>query len=212
MIFIHIPKCGGTAFRSAVQKSLGLPAWLNVWPSPSNTYAYHPMGKPVIMGGHIPFGFFSQIMPDAKHAVILRHPVARIVSYYNFAKRSGNRMTYEANKLSMSAFVESSCDPDLDNGMVRMLTGVHPYAKVTEKNLAEAIHNLDDCICGDTDNMQSFVDAVSMQIGHRINTPDKVNVNQDKEEATKADVKAIVEANRYDMELWDYYTEGRDNG
>lgn len=205
MIFIHIPKCGGSAFRDAIQRSCGPHSWLNVWPSLAAT-SLHPMAMPLVIGGHIPYGYFSGAMGEQKHAVLLRDPVERINSYYHFAKRTANRLTYAASNLCIWDFCNRTEEPDLDDGMVRQLAGVSPYADyVTDEHLELAKANLDKCIAGDTKHMAEFIAKVANHLKVAIKPAARVNVTREKGKLDRHAREVIEESQTYDVALWEYY-------
>ncbi|MBI1247106.1 hypothetical protein GC197_04585 [bacterium] len=170
LLFLHIPKCGGTTFGSWLYEAAGKssPVAIDKWYN--HGVLYHPAGfadeglakdDDVIKNaladpnlravtGHFDFGFHRQLRQEFGYATILRDPLARVRSLFNFQKFNQDKWgsLSEATidrESSIIDFVQQPPYPEIDNGMVRRLSGIgreREIGKCDEAMLDSAVNNL----------------------------------------------------------------------
>jgi sulfotransferase famil protein len=121
IVSIHIPKCGGTAFKSNLTK--------NIKNSNVNCYKGNFLHKDKnydCYHGHLGFVNAKKKLPDYKFITWVRDPIKRSISYYNYAKYTRkdnfskkfkkNNPTYiDFMKSSNSDFIISEIDSYITN-------------------------------------------------------------------------------------------------
>ena len=156
VVYIHIPKAGGTTLAHWLYEQLRSPAregceskeedgWL------SSGVFYYPSGyvrgpyshdvdrirrvlsrsdlKAVL--GHCQFGIHEQLARPANYITMLRHPVERVKSLYHFEKlvegKYGEHQGINMpGETTLESFVESPPFEDVDNGQTRRISGLRP--------------------------------------------------------------------------------------
>lgn len=100
MIFIHLPKTAGTAFRSALCAAYGDS---NVSPSFGESIlddkAAELLSQYRIISGHISISDIDRYFPDRKLLTILREPIDRSLSWYFYA----NSQTVKVEHIDVQA-------------------------------------------------------------------------------------------------------------
>ena len=101
-----------------------------------------------LLCGHMPFGLHKYLPCPADYITILRDPVDRVVSHYFYSRRKTTHYLHEQvekGKLSLGEYISQQVATELDNGQVRLLSGVEksvPFGKVTREMLEQAKENL----------------------------------------------------------------------
>jgi hypothetical protein len=156
LIFMHIPKTGGTALRQFIDFAFAKWPILNIYDdypgikvSELNQLDSQFLASREILFGHFPYNFNEFFTKKSKYFVILRPPRELINSYINFTTN------YDINLL--------------DNPLVRYVSGAYgkvAYGELTEAHLERAIENIDaHCYVIQTDKLQSFADEISDLFG-----------------------------------------------
>ncbi|BCS31454.1 hypothetical protein TBR22_A06550 [Luteitalea sp. TBR-22] len=155
VLFMHIPKAAGTTFAEFIHAhcgdtSLGADELLRdgvlflpygfrkpedlVVPS----YARSLLARPDLRAvcGHFWFGLHEHVSRPSTYVTVIRDPVDRVVSLYNFLRIDG--------EMSLDAFAASPAYREVDNDQVRRLAGVEPrYGECTEQMLDAACAHLE---------------------------------------------------------------------
>jgi hypothetical protein len=155
ILYIHIPKAGGTTLADLIYGQLRASArdsgeseedgWLNSkvfhYPSGYVRGPYrHDMDrirrvlprhdlKAVL--GHFLFGIHQSLTRPASYVTMLRHPVQRALSLYHFEKIvEANFGDHQGIRMpadtTLEAFMEEPPFKDVDNGQVRRISGCWP--------------------------------------------------------------------------------------
>ena len=162
VFFLHIPKTAGSTLRSLLQlqyknsnalflKGSDPVQSLNDWMD-NNTLEHIDL-----LFGHVDFGIHKNFSKDFNYATMIRHPLNRVISHYNYVKRESSHYLHRKvidNNLSLKQFVENGYSLELNNGMVRILIGAGgshkneyskyniPYGKCENWMLQEAKENI----------------------------------------------------------------------
>ena len=98
LISVHVPKCAGTAFRTALRRAYGesaihldyadrpLDPAAPMHLDPDGFFARRPAlpADARVVHGHFHAGKYRHLGPSCPRIAILRHPVSRTVSHYGF--------------------------------------------------------------------------------------------------------------------------------
>lgn len=130
LIFTHVPKAGGTTLEYLIAKNY-IPARLLHINAPAlhkNPSAPFKKGRSrdVIMGHHkLNHVVYQLVNQPFVHLTIVREPVSRIVSYYNYLHTTPNHHLHkQATTLPIEEFVEADNMVELQNGQTLRLAGV----------------------------------------------------------------------------------------
>ncbi len=142
LCFSHVPKTGGTSLESILAKNFLLSETLHINAPDLNK---HPeaiklkKNDPKLICGHHPIhGLLYQLLPEQPlfHVTQLRHPVDRVLSYYNYVLgKSDHPMHIHAKDKSLSEFLQSEPSPELSNGQAKRFSGYLHCTAVVEDNV-----------------------------------------------------------------------------
>jgi len=129
LIFLHIPKAAGSTFDNVIPKNYDINGVIHI-----NTPQFYMNPGALLKEGSFPraamghFKFNQYVYQMVKdpfiHVTILREPVARLISFYNFllaAPRHGRHK--RAATMSFEDFVESKTNHECHNGQALRITG-----------------------------------------------------------------------------------------
>jgi len=147
LIFLHIPKNGGTTFNSILNKNF------------KKKHTYHFKGHEdavrfknmtdlernafQLLTGHIMFGKHSLLQGDSNYVTFLRKPVDRMISFYYFAKSNDWHRCYNDihNKnLNLYDFAKTNTREDINNAQIRLISGIND---TPELMLEKALSNIE---------------------------------------------------------------------
>ena len=176
-VYLHVPKCGGTTLSQLLEcgaqyQARGYrryvirdfspgafirPGWTGAWQEIQRKLGE---GQPVpdTITGHFPFGVHDLISRECRYITLLRDPVRREVSVFNYMYQKGFiRGNLELEKIIQDRMV-------LDNPQVRMLAGIDAmYGICTEETYQHAIKNLDNLfdLVGTVEESADFIRALA---------------------------------------------------
>lgn len=195
LIFMHIPKTGGTTLRRIIDKQY----------KPNEIYRTYknvvkPQGKMTdqnirCIQGHDYFGIHKQINKPYKYVTMLRDPVERVISNYYYSRQ------FIENCPSFEEFIKQN-----RNMQTLFATGEHPA------NLEEAKRNLSTfAVVGITEIFFKSVYLIGKECGwENISYYKKLNVNDNRpkrNEVPKKILNLIIEMNQLDIELYNWAKE-----
>jgi hypothetical protein len=159
VIFLHIPKAAGLTLYKVLDREYGR----------SRVYSFRGgrqrLQKAIdgfralpaarrdeydLLRGHLPFGVHEWISRPATYFTLLREPVERVVSHYNYVKRTPQHALYRQvtkEKMTLADYVSSGINYELDNGQVRLISGVDdnvPFGGCSSDLLRQAHRHLAD--------------------------------------------------------------------
>lgn len=152
IVFLHIAKAGGTTLRRVFKQMY----------SESEIYEIVSRGKMTrqniekfinipekdkvnikLLMGHYSYGIHQYLSPKAKYVSMLRHPVKRVVSGYNYAKSNPNHFLYQKTKsITISDFLQLPEVREDRNRMVQRIAGVE-WNELNDDAFAVAKNNIE---------------------------------------------------------------------
>ncbi len=171
--------------------------------------------------GHVPFGVGQWLRGPVQYISMLREPVARAISDYNYAvSNPGHNLHREVNEkeISLLQYVEMRAKSGLANLYTRMLSGCVNWENLalsgalSGDSLESAKANVRKCAAvGITERFDESILLFKRRLGWsscyyiRENVTPSIRVNRDQ---INSDVeKAIKEYYRLDIELYKYCLE-----
>ncbi|WP_338554362.1 sulfotransferase family 2 domain-containing protein [Paenibacillus sp. KS-LC4] len=123
LLYIHIPKTGGTSFTQAINEHC-----------PNAVYYFQVADKPDLLrqalqqadalSGHLPFGLHKATSRPCQYVTMLRDPVEQIASFFYFKYKNKNYLDYYNPYLTFEEFLNNPrFDPEYVNLQTRFLSG-----------------------------------------------------------------------------------------
>ena len=126
-LFIHIPKTAGSTLMSLVWRQYKKENILHIESRFDNCLLEIPedeRGAFAFIGGHMCYGIHEMIPNNTSYFTILREPVKRVISYYNYIQsQEGDRFHTLAVDMEPEEFFQNSELLEINNGQVRRLFG-----------------------------------------------------------------------------------------
>lgn len=224
IIFLHIPKAGGTTIHSIINRCYSPKEIHNIIIQKGRLTIQEFIELDVeakneinILKGHLVFGLHESFPNprDVKYITYLRNPVDRIISQFKYIHKMPNHYLYEKVKssgISAVDFALSDWSIELDNGQVRLISGFNPVELnvIRNEHLEIARSNLKSHFIF-TGILENFDDSLLL-MKEKLNWESlpyyrKLNVTEEKIILSDKDRKAIEERNKYDMELYRFAKE-----
>jgi galactose-3-O-sulfotransferase len=120
LIYVHLPRTGGTALKRDILFPNFPRRWCEVNYSPDlmplggaqDLLSWPPArrNKVRVVAGHMPFGLGEQLEGSSDYITILRDPILRVVSGYHFCRNNPDNPAHlSARELPLAEFVRQGC-------------------------------------------------------------------------------------------------------
>lgn len=231
LIYLHVPKCGGTTLHAILRKSFAEPRrfYVNgsdIASSREELAALSPERRSRIdlLHGHLSYGWHEILPREAVYFTLIREPVARVVSHYNYVRFRSDRDHYlreavEREDMSIAEYVQSGVCDEVNNGQVRLLAGVEdivqapygvsklPYGTNDPALLERALHNVEKhfAVVGLQERFDESLLLLKARLGLRDITYRARNVGRHrykKHRPTAEEIEVIKEYNELDLALY----------
>ncbi len=232
LVFIHMPKAAGSTLQRIIERQYGGQNIFNIDGNDVSTVQVSidhlrslsgtEREKVLCLKGHVPFGIGQWLKNPVKYISMLREPVARIVSDYNYAASTPEHILYKRvneENMSLIQFAEMRAQSGLANLYTRLLSGCVNWdnialskALLSQTELESAKENVRKCAAiGITEHFDESILIFKKALGWSSCGYIRENVTREERVSRRAinsDVeKAIEEYNRLDMELYKYCRE-----
>ncbi len=167
LIFLHLPKTGGTSLRATMRKAIGSGRMLRLKNhdlSPLLSIEPGARAEIAMVEGHMLYGVHEHIARPCVYITMLREPVARLRSWHRYVMATPHHRFHSlvaGERLSLAACIERGLSTELDNHMTRILGAVcraeTPFGAVTRGMFETACRNLERIeFVGTTERMDEF--------------------------------------------------------
>jgi Sulfotransferase family len=234
--FMHLPKTGGISVRGVITSHL--PS-LRIAPSPKlGIWELTPdhIGRYDLYSGHFEYRFFDKIGNQVLKLTMLRHPLRRMVSLYDywrgFTDGAISAITEEipdngplfASSVDFYEFIRNPTPfvrTHVENGLTRQLLGKSYNA--SPSNYSAMVHEAKRRLCtfdwiGITERFDASIQELAKRVGFtlsfdipRINSsyivpPDGLRRVVAPTRPTKTSIDLVRETNSIDIELYDRFS------
>jgi hypothetical protein len=169
-----------------------------------------------VLFGHICHGWHRQLQVDAQYTTVLREPLARIASLYDYIRINDTHYLHRlAKSMSFVEFVVSGATETVDNAMVRQLCGMDtftkgqahdmriPFGEVTEEHLKAAKETIRSApVVGVMDRYQQYQDKLADYMNWPREPMQRANVGYRR--TNPSDWRVVKDYLELDYELYEY--------
>jgi hypothetical protein len=219
VIFLHIPRTGGTTFEKIPNRNYGrnqtltfnganhrqeIEKFARLSESQRAQYKF--------IRGHLYFGFHRFLPGPWTYVAFLREPIARALSFYSYARTHSDHYLYRLlteERLSLKELLERETTHELSNLQTRMIGGASndPNCLIDRTVLETAKENLrrSFCFVGLTEEFTASMMLLARTLGWRLPVHVKRNANRKTNDAAIRDAQTYAllrEANVVDLELY----------
>ena len=219
-IFIHIPKTAGTTLHGLIWRhypsdTVYTVDWVAHTLNDLAALDADQKSRIRIVTGHIDFGVHALLPGPHTYFTIVREPTDLVISYYYYICRASDHPHHHLATqpgMNLEKFMASKIDASLYNMQTRMLAGKHfalPPGECSPELLEIAKQNLHDhfSVVGLAEEFDTTVLLLRRAFHWRNLFYARMNVTSRRparEDLSPHVRDAIVEANRFDSELYDY--------
>lgn len=219
IIFLHLPKAGGTTLRHIFYRQYshlkeGEIYTINRTKETPEFYGLSDADrrKIKVLVGHFPFGLHKHLHGDFKYVTFLRHPVERTISAYSFNKEKKDGDVYviiNEKEYSLEAYLDDRVEPWMFNAMTKHLAGVDLdefKAPATDDLYQKALRNLDKhfSFVGFTEHFDESIMELKRLLNWSMPLYKKKNITKQKARGIEPHVvEKIKTTNHYDLQLYE---------
>jgi hypothetical protein len=220
LIFLHIPKAGGSSLQDYILshypggKFYRFTGDTQQW----NEFPNLPEARRAsfdALVGHVHFGLHRHLPEPATYLTMLRDPVDRMVSHFYYVLSDPAHYLHKRIReggYTLYEFAATRVSHELDNDQVRWLTEAHHFEveRVDRALLEQAKWNLEHGIAafGLMERFEQSLRCFEAAFGwEKRPLIEKKNVNRERPPLAEIDpaaIQAIREANKFDVELYEF--------
>jgi hypothetical protein len=219
LIYLHLPKCGGTTLNRLIEWEYPPSRIYSVDPSFFRWSYYRLLRWPPrrlarleVIKGHMPFGIHRRLAGPAKYITVLREPVERVISEYYFALHYRLHPQHKRMQhLSLEDYASTTPHHNLQCKLLAGLPGPRDFlaGDCTEETLAVAKANLAAhfTLAGLTERFDETLALLKVLFGWKLNHYASFNVTRirpRKEAVPAATQRLIAERNRFDVAIYEH--------
>jgi hypothetical protein len=228
LIFLHIPKTGGTTLNYILEQHYSREESFATFPS-----RLHPNGsiegfkslpdaektRIKVLYGHMGFGLHDYFARPAVYVTVLRDPIERVLSQFYHDQREPLSPFYsyiQSGEMDLEGYARHyALVAEMDNLQTRMLAGnwnLRGYGECTVDMLATAKRHLrmQFAVVGITERFDEFYLMLCRRLGWPAALYKKHQVTRKRprqDELDRKTLELIRDYNRFDIQLYQYASE-----
>jgi Sulfotransferase family len=221
VIFLHLPKCGGTTLNRIIEWEYPPSRIFSVDPSFFRWSYYRMTRWPAsrlarmrVFKGHMPFGLHERLPRPAVYITVLRDPIDRAVSEYYYARSRRIHPQHQMmKKLTIEEYIQTTPHTNVQTKLIAGEYSEYDFlaGECTERTLQKARNNLDRhfAIVGVTERFEETLALTKLILGWRVLRYANFNVTRARpaKQRISPEVQALIaQRYRFDMELYNYAT------
>lgn len=227
LIFLHIPKSGGTTLHGIIESQYPSQAILTIDGAHVQASIAEFKALPEaerarlqVLKGHMPFGLHEWLPQSSTYITLLRNPVERAISHYYHIVRTPHHTHHAAvagTGMDLATFVREGVSRIIDNGQVRLLAAREemPYGQCSASMLEQAKSNVERYfrVVGFTERFDETLVLLNQEFGWGVNYYHRRNVGKNRPQTASVPdetLRLIAELNEYDLQLYRFATERMD--
>ncbi len=221
LIYLHIPKTGGTTLTIMISQQYRLRQIHTAYVARPDQVVedFHrksrvPLDNIKVFRGHMLFGLHQLLSVPCTYLTILRNPIERVISLYHWIL-SGDPDHYLhgevlSKKIGLKEFIAQGLTKEMDNSQTRFISGITaPFGRLPAEALEVAKDNLRDhfALAGLTEQFDEMMVILQKTFGWKQPFYRKVRVAQnrpDAEDISEETMDVIKEYNQLDFALYEY--------
>jgi Galactose-3-O-sulfotransferase len=221
IIFIHLPKCGGTTFNRIIEWEYPPLRVFSIDPS-FFRWSYHRLqqwparrlARIQVFKGHMPFGLHELLPQPATYITVLRDPIDRAVSEYYYAL---TRVVHPQHKmmkrLTLEEYILQTRHANIQTKLIAGIDRSYDFlaGECNSETLTRAKDNLASHfrLVGLTDRFEECLALAKVFFGWRVRRYASFNVTRAHPDRNviSPDVRGLIaQRYEYDVELYAYAT------
>jgi len=219
IIFVHLPKCGGTTLNRIMEWEY--PPWRVFSVDPSFfRWSYRrllrwPARRLVRMKafkGHMPFGLHKLLPQPSTYITVLRDPVDRAVSEYYYAlSRFVHPQHRMMKKLTLDEYIRTTTYANVQTKLIAGLYTGYDFLSgdCTSETLETAKHNLSQhfSLVGLTERFDESLALAKLLFGWQLRHYADFNVTSSRPKTDEVPLgvrELVAERYQFDMQLYEY--------
>ena len=223
LLFIHIPKAGGSTLNSIIQRHYDLDSIFKIngnCPKASidkfKNLTEAERKRIKLVNGHMSFGLHDFLPNASTYITMLRHPVERIISHYYYVLRTPNHYLHDkvtSQNMNLKDYISSGISQELENDQTRLLSGIgqknfnldrssNDMLEAAKRNLTEKF-----VVVGLTEKFDETLILLQEKLGFKHILYIEKNVTKDRpkiQNISEETAKLIKQKNQLDIELYKY--------
>jgi hypothetical protein len=222
LIFLHLPKCGGTTLNRIIEWEYPLSRIFSVDPSFFRwshrkvcRWSQAHLDRMQVFKGHMPFGLHTRLSRPATYITFLREPVERVISEYYFARH--HRLHPQHKRMQKLTLSEYALGTPHHNMQTKLIAGHGNYPDflagdcdndVLQTARDHLAHHFS--FVGLTERFDEGLAKLKLMFGWNINRYANFNVTRVRLQKEKIPVdvqELIADRNRYDCALYRHVEE-----
>jgi hypothetical protein len=218
LIFLHIPKTGGSTLSKILERHYPRAQTVRLDGSNNARFKTLPTAQRErysLIQGHLHFGLHRFVPRACTYITFLRRPVERVLSFYYYARSTPDHYLYPllaAERLDLKTLFAGELTLELCNEQTRLLAGdgwEDPQRVVTRAALERAQANLRSHfrVVGLLEEFDASLLLLRRVFGWDFPFYVKENVTKEKPDDTSLDAETrrlVEDANGLDLELYEY--------
>jgi Sulfotransferase family len=219
LIYLHLPKCGGTTLSRLIEWEYNPTRIFTVDPSFFRwsysrliRWPQKRLDRMDVFKGHMPFGLHRRLSRPTTYITVLREPVERALSAYYFAASYRLHPDHRiVSRMTLEQFVKNK---DYHNVQTKLLAGVDTQydflaGDCNQDMLVAAKENLARhfSVVGLTEQFEEVLALFKLRFGWNITRYTSFNVTrvrEHKDQVPRSTLDLIGKLNRFDLELYEH--------